>query len=66
MDINSDAPRLFAHSAVAQGIWLLPAAAGTVVADSPTAAVVAYAQASAGTGLAVGSTAQGKTSVGCC
>ena len=53
MDINSGAPRLFAHSDVAQGIWLLPAAMGTVVADSPTAAVVAYAQAGAGRGLSV-------------
>ena len=36
------APKFFAHSAEEQEAWLPPAAAGTEVADSPTAAVVAW------------------------
>ena len=66
MDINSGAPRLFAHSAVAQGIWLLPAAVGTVVDDSPTTAVVAYAQADAERGLSVAQSTRGGISGDCC
>ena len=46
MDTNWDvppaaAPRLSAQSAEEQKAWLPPVAAGTEVADSPTAAVVA-------------------------
>ena len=58
MDTNWDvppaaAPRLSAQSAEEQKAWLPPVAAGTEVADSPTAAVVAWTQASAGRGLSV-------------
>ena len=35
------APRLSAHSAMAQGLWLLPATVGAGVAEIPAVAVMA-------------------------
>ena len=71
MDTNSDAPpaaapRLSAQSTEEHEAWLPPAAAGTEVADSPTATMVDRTQAGAGRGLSVVQSARGGISVGCC
>jgi len=60
------APRPSGQPIVAQEAWLPPAAVSTEVADSPTAAAVAWTQAGAGNGLSVAQSARGGISGGCC
>ena len=60
------APKLSTQSAKEQKAWLPPVAVGTEVADSPTAAVVAWTQAGVGRGLSMVQSTRDRISMGCC